>query len=369
MSSCYPSFICWTSALTLFACMILSSLTYAEITKRTSNGYDLVDPLIGTVNGGHVFPGATLPFAMVKAVADVNGEAQGGFASDGSQITGFSHMHDSGTGGSLSLGNFPLFPQVCASDDVDQCKWSKTDRAVDRINGSVEARPGYFAITLNSTVRGEMTTTNHTALYRFTFPATSGTSNSPLILLDLTDLSNSRSVGNVSVDSGSGRIMASGVFSPSFGVGTYTMYGCADFSGARVRDTGIFVNNRAGNSTKNYSVAQDGGNVSPEILPAGAYVQFETPSENNQILARVGMSFISTDQACSNAEKEIEAFEFSSTEQAAESVWREKLSVIDIDATGVNTSLQTVFWSGIYRSMISPQDYTGENPLWVSDEP
>ena len=36
---------------------------------------------------------------MAKAVADVNGENQGGFASDGSAITGFSHMHDSGTGG------------------------------------------------------------------------------------------------------------------------------------------------------------------------------------------------------------------------------------------------------------------------------
>jgi hypothetical protein len=38
---------------------------------------------------------------MAKAVADVNNpdEKQGGFASDDSEITGFSHMHDSGTGG------------------------------------------------------------------------------------------------------------------------------------------------------------------------------------------------------------------------------------------------------------------------------
>lgn len=27
------------------------------------------------------------------------------------------------------------------------------------------------------------------------------------------------------------------------------------------------------------------------------------------------------------------------------------------------------FFSGIYRTMVSPQDYTGENPLWQSDEP
>ena len=38
---------------------------------------------------------------MAKAVADINNpdEKQGGFASDDSDITGFFHMHDSGTGG------------------------------------------------------------------------------------------------------------------------------------------------------------------------------------------------------------------------------------------------------------------------------
>lgn len=36
---------------------------------------------------------------MAKAVADVNLESQGGFASNNGSITGFSHMHDSGTGG------------------------------------------------------------------------------------------------------------------------------------------------------------------------------------------------------------------------------------------------------------------------------
>ena len=36
---------------------------------------------------------------MAKAGPDVDGENQGGFASDNSSIFGFSHMHDSGTGG------------------------------------------------------------------------------------------------------------------------------------------------------------------------------------------------------------------------------------------------------------------------------
>jgi hypothetical protein len=42
---------------------------------------------------------------------------------------------------------------------------------------------------------------------------------------------------------------------------------------------------------------------------------------------------------------------------------------ITVDAEGVSSELRTVFWSGVYRTMISPQDYTGENPLWDSDEP
>ena len=51
---------------------------------------------------GHVFAGATLPFSMAKAVADVEGENQAGFGSDYSKVKGFSHMHDSGTGGVTS---------------------------------------------------------------------------------------------------------------------------------------------------------------------------------------------------------------------------------------------------------------------------
>ncbi len=58
-----------------------------------------IDPLIGTANGGHVFAGATLPFGMAKAVADSVNDGQGGYATKGGKIKGFSHMHDSGTGG------------------------------------------------------------------------------------------------------------------------------------------------------------------------------------------------------------------------------------------------------------------------------
>lgn len=219
---------------------------------------------------------------------------------------------------------------------------------------------------MNTSVRAEMTVTNHTALYRFTFP-TDGTPTksggnttqhkmpySPLILADLTDLSNSRSNGNITVDAKSGRITGSGTFSPSFGIGTYDSFFCADFEGGKIRDTGVFMNNRAGSEPKSLRLPNDGNTV-----PGGAWVQFHPP-KSNQIQARVGLSFISTEQACRNAEREIPDFNFQNVKQAAEKAWREKLSTIKVNNTGVSKSLQRTFWSGIYRTLLSPQDYTGK---------
>lgn len=219
-----------------------------------------------------------------------------------------------------------------------------------------------------------MTVTNHTALYRFTFPETPIEANatlSPLILADLSDLPDSRINGSISVDKTTGRISGSGTFSPSFGIGSYTLHFCADFQGADIRDTGVFMNDRAGSEPKNLSVVQDGVNVSPEILPAGAWTRFHAPnSSDNSILARVGVSFISIGQACSNAESEIPTFDFAAVHAAAQAAWTDTLGAISVTpGPNVSPALQTVFWSGVYRASISPQDYTGENPLWESSEP
>ncbi|KAE9372875.1 glycoside hydrolase family 92 protein [Stipitochalara longipes BDJ] len=335
--------------------------------------FDYVDPLIGTLNGGHVFPGATLPFGMAKAVADSKNpnDGQGGFTSDDSPILGFSHMHDSGTGGAPSMGNFPIFPQTgCAGDLISNCFFTKDDRSTSRVNGSVEAHPGYFALTLNTSIRAEIAVTNHTALYRFTFPSplTNTTSNNtnqtlpyfPLILVELTDLQDSVTNGQIEINNTTGRLSGNGTFTPSFGVGTYNLSFCIDFSGAEVRKTGLWYDI----STLNHKRSID----NPAPLPAGGWTQFHPPV-NNQLLARVGISFISTSQACHNAETEIATFNFSAVLSAAETVWRDRLSVIELDATGVSTATQKSFWSGVYRSMISPQDYMGENPLWESAEP
>jgi putative alpha-1,2-mannosidase len=306
---------------------------------------------------------------MAKAVADVNGQNTAGFSSDGSAVTGFSHMHDSGTGGNPSLGNFPLFPQYCPEDVIDNCDFLITDRATPYLNDSVVATPGYFSLGLATGIRAEMTTTEHAALYHFMFPPASssnGSALSPLILLDLTDLAASRQNATISLTD-DGRIKANGTFIPSFGSGSFMSYVCVDFSGASILDSGIWVNNRAGTEPKELFVTRG---INLFYIQAGGFVRFNRP-ENGTISARVGVSLVSSDQACRNAENEIPGpeWDFNGIRKTAEDAWREKLSVVTVESGNVSDSLLTSFYSAIYRTMMSPQNYTGENPLWESSEP
>ncbi|PHH86717.1 hypothetical protein CDD83_9851 [Cordyceps sp. RAO-2017] len=304
---------------------------------------------------------------IAKAVADTDsGSRQGGFVLDGTPITGFSSMHDSGTGGSPSLGNFPLFPHAsCEGDDINRCAFPKKTRA--RLGAydadSIKAVPGYFGVTLSNGPKVEMTTTHHTSLFRFTFEA--GRGSKPLILQDLTDLSDSRQDnGTIIVDAVKGRMTGDAVFAPSFAQGHYRLYFCTDFRGPEIVDSGIFVDSRASSSVKKLKISRS---INGYPLPGGAFVKFANADQ--PILARVGLSFISSEQACSSAEREMPNFDLDSHAKSASEAWAKKLSPIQIEAQGVDESFVKSFYSGIYRSMISPQNYSGENPLWDDGKP
>lgn len=307
---------------------------------------------------------------MAKAVADTDsGSNQGGFANDGSNVTGFSTMHDSGTGGNPSLGNFALWPYTACYNDVpDGCTFPEPARKTHLINSTLKASPGFFGLTLDTGVAVQMTTTQHTSLFQFTFPAADSELNltSPLLLLDLTDLADSRQDNaTINVDAATGRMTGSARFLPSFGSGNFVLYFCADFQGAPIRDNGIFVGNRSSADVKSLTISR-GINAGP--LAGGGFVRFQAPG-STPISARVATSFISSDQACSSAEAEIPDYDFDAAHAAAVKTWQEKLSPISVSTTGVDPSFLTNFYSGIYRTMVNPQNYTGENPLWQSAEP
>ncbi|KAJ7210446.1 alpha-1,2-mannosidase, putative subfamily [Mycena pura] len=357
------------------ALRVALSAAAVVLAAAQSDPAQFVNAFIGTKNGGHVFPGATLPWGSVKAGADsLSGDNQAGFVSDGSPITGISQLHDDGTGGGASLGNFPFLPFTaaqCANNDLTKCIVNHTTRAIG--HGDPTASPGFFSIPLDNGVQADVTVTQHTALHRFTYP--SGT-NQLLLLLDATtDLSGSyQGSGSVTVSPNAAtkgtRITGTGSFLPSFGEGSYQVHFCFDTANAFVQakyyqTTGGSLAYTTLNSTATFT-AQIGGNN-----PAGVLLGYAPATATAETLGvRMGISWTSTAKACAFAEEEIpDISAFDAIQSAARAKWNEVLGTVQVDSTGVSSDTQQLFWTSLYRTYISPTNITGDNPLWVSTEP
>lgn len=242
--------------------------------------------------------------------------------------------------GNPSLGNFPLFPQYCPENDLNNCNFPIATRATHYLNESVFASPGYFALIMENGGRAEMTTVQDAALYHFNFPVqglSNGSAFNPLIMLDLTDPWANRQNASISLDETTGRMKGNGIFLPSFGAGSYILHFRVDFAGASILDSGVWINNRAATEPKELFVTR-GFNLF--YLQASGFVRFQGPLSGN-LSARVGVSFVSADKACKSAEDEIPGlvYYFVGIKSEAEEAWRQKLAPILIEAGGVGNDM------------------------------
>ncbi|PPR02812.1 hypothetical protein CVT26_009598 [Gymnopilus dilepis] len=358
---------------------------------KISDPASLVVPFIGTTNGGHVFPGATLPHGMIKTGMDTDspGNHAGYDADPTFNVTGFSQLHDDGTGGAVPLSNFKLFPFLECST-WEKCPTSLESRKILRKvlpdgmklrqawlskltprAGSPDdfASPGYFSTNLSNSIRVELTATRRTALHRYTFPA--GTVH-PRLLVDITNDGQKSSTDPVmTIDPDTARVKGGASFAASFGPGRYKAFTCVDFKAegftlGAPTEYGVWLSNFPVIGSTDLLQTYYGF-----VSEMGALFTFN-PAPNKQatsILARVGVSFISSDQACANAEAEIGDWDFDRVHSDNRAAWNDVLGRIQVDTTGVPLETTQLFYSSLYRSHISPADYTGENPKWNSTEP
>jgi len=217
------------------------------------------------------------------------------------------------------MGNFPIWPHLgCLDDNFQKCDFLRGGRYASYNKTSLVAKVGYFALQMENGIHVDMTAANRTALYRFTFPGAilteseaPGVIYGPTFSIDLADLPNTRKEGAATIDFNTGRIKTNGTFSPSFGIGTYTSHACFDFKGAPIRDAGVWKHNQVGVAPA-VRVVPDGVNTNGgPPLSAGTFIRFNaTKGQRTQLTVRVGVSFISSEQACQNAEREIPDYDF-----------------------------------------------------------
>ncbi|KAJ2924654.1 hypothetical protein H1R20_g12427, partial [Candolleomyces eurysporus] len=334
---------------------------------------------------------------MIKAGMDTDSPGNhAGYDGDPQyNATGFSQLHDTGTGGSIPLSNFKLWAYASCSS-FEKCPSGIVQRKLKRkalADGSPDdyASPGYFSTNLTNDIRVELTATRRTALHRYTFPA--GTAH-PRILVDIAnDGQRSATYPQVLIDQvesedggyQSGRVRGGAEFAASFGPGRYKAYVCVTFRGegyelGKPTEYGAYSNNYPVRGARNgEQVYLSSGSEH------GALLEFiPSPSSSvTSILARVGVSFISTDQACSSAEEEIQDYDFERVKSEARAQWNDVLGRVRVrfgDAAERTTEkekeLVEHFYSSLYRTHIAPADSdptrcedTGENPHWNSTEP
>ena len=82
--------------------------------------HQYVDPMIGSEGVGRVFIGPSCPYGMVKPSPDCTSSPNSGWFPMPKEVTGFSQIHVSGTGGGPKYGNIQIMPFSGALDKIDQ---------------------------------------------------------------------------------------------------------------------------------------------------------------------------------------------------------------------------------------------------------
>ncbi|MGA3160726.1 MAG: GH92 family glycosyl hydrolase [Terracidiphilus sp.] len=311
-----------------------------------------VYPFLGVDWGGNTFVGAAVPFGMVKLGPDMESfdgrPSSFGYLSGG-RILGFSHLHLSGASG--KYGNILVAPVTGPLDLAD----IKSPRS-EEVN-----HPGYYAATLTRyKVRAELTATRRVGFHRYTFSAAQRahlTVNINHCLNKGSDSESQRFLG------GQVRLLSD---REAEGVGRYAG---GWNKGGEYRVYFYIVLDTPATSAQTW----DGNTLTSgkealveEDRPIGATFNFRTHA-GQVVQAKVGLSFISTEQARQNIKSEAPTWNFDDVRKASAENWNQALSKISL--RGETDSKRIQFYTAMYHTMLMPSDRSGENPGWQSTEP
>ena len=312
-----------------------------------------VDPFIGTETGApnynlgnegaHLFPGAVLPFGMVQLSPDTTTGA-GGYRYEQSSIRGFSTVHFSGRGINC-YQEFSVMPTVGAVTLSPGTNWTGYSSTFSHANE--EARPGYYAVTLDANhIRTELTATVRTGLARFTFdPASTDGGIAQLLISSGGAAANANLAGTtINVDANTGEISGQAVGGNCGGAFTYTLYYVARFDQPFV----------AHGTWNDGTVSPDGSTASG--TQTGAYVSFDTASTGSIVNMKFGLSWVSVAQARANLDAENPGWDFDGVKSAADAAWSSVLNRIQVQ--GNTDADKTVFYSALYHAQIHPSTFS-----------
>ena len=321
----------------------------------------------GQENGGNTFPGVSWPLGIVKLGPDLYDgfDAYSGYKSDGN-FTGFSMLHESGTGGAPKYGVVSQMP-VLGTIPNPLADHNDTRIAPDL------SEVGFYKSFLGSGITVELAGTERAGFYQYNFPDTNQTKN---IIVDVSHvLSSYRGMGlqqsylggNIEVVDGDNHR------------GYYKGYGSYDNGWNRAPKWTVYFCGHFDPAPSTHKTFLGAGNTNSSLVeyPAGDSVTstsrlgvLYTFDGVTNVTSSVGVSFISTEQACANVNSQIpHGTTREELTARTKDAWNSQvLSKVTTSDTRSTTDLQLLY-SSLYHMSIIPTNKTGENPLWESSEP
>src|ERR1019366_1595431 len=263
---------------------------------------------------GLVFPGASVPNAMVQLSPITKFGSGAGYEYENPQIYAFAHTNK----GHWNLCNIPILP---VSGDVNPADFGSTFS-----HKKESSHPGYFQVYLERYgINAELTSTLRTGYHRYTY--TDNTQSKKLVV--------NLAVSNERIKDWK-----------------FEQDGDNSFKGFQVASEKVFF--YAVSNYKIKSIEMLKGEKTD--LPVVDFVGGSKPVE-----IKIGLSFVSIENAKDNLEKELGDKSFETVKAEASATWEKLLSKIQV--SGGTERQKELFYSCFYRSFLWPalrSDVNGE---------
>ncbi len=305
---------------------------------------DYVDPFLGTATlwaaedlgyvrgikertwGAEVFPGSSLPNAMVQLSPVTQFRSGAGYQYEDSVIYGFSHTNK----GHWNLLHVPLLPVIG--------EISPSDYASGFNHKNESAHPGYYQVFLERYgINAELTSTLRCGYHKYTYPQNTRKK----LVADMTRSNNNVKEWNIRKEN------------------DYALTGFQDAEGK------IYFYAVSNHPVENIEQIKDD---SREI----SLISFNNNNDKGEPLElKIGFSFVSIENARMNLEEEMLYKSFTQIRSEADKEWNKLLSKIRV--SGRSEREKGIFYSCFYRSFLWPAlrsdvngDFTDQNGTVVN---
>lgn len=308
----------------IFTVLLLVALLASCTEKKSGQLTEHVNPFLGTATlwetedlgyertwdertwGAEVFPGSSLPNAMVQLSPITQFRSGAGYQYEDTVIYGFSHTNK----GHWNLLHVPLLPVTGTISPSDYASTFNHDNE--------SARPGYYQVFLETYgINAELTSTLRCGFHKYHFPG----GEEKKLLADMTRTNNTvRDWDLQKVDDHA-------------------------FSGYQDAEGKIYFY-----AVSNYPVhdIQQLKDDQREV----SMVHFEEVNGNDPLELKIGFSFVSIENAKMNLENEMLDKSFEQVVEEANDEWNRLLSHIEV--TGGTERQKGIFYSTLYRSFLWP---------------